>query len=453
MRIIIVGAGKVGYTLAANLVNESHDVIVIDRRDDVIAKVSDTLDVLAVRGNGASISTLKQVRVDRADVVIAATNRDELNMVCCFAAKKLGAGFTIARVRDHDYAGDIDLFRRELDLDLCINPEYTTAVEISRLLRFPDAVDIDSFYRGRIEMVGFLVKQGDFFAGEPLHAVTKKLKNTSVLFCAVEREGQVIVPDGNTVLQPGDKAHVIGKILDINRFFKQLGRITPKIRDVVIIGGSRISWYLSEVTLDMNIGVKIIESDYKRCVELSEALPSALIVSGDGTDHELLASESLANADAFIALTGRDEDNLITSLYAAQLGVPKVITKIDRQNYYGIAKGLESCSVVNPKTITAYSILRTVRGMQSSQGSRMTALYPIANGGAEALEFEITGGMKGLNTPLKDLTLRHGILIAAIARENEIIIPEGGDHIEAGDHVIVISHSGNIGDIHDIFAG
>lgn len=452
MNIIIVGSGKVGYTLAENLSNEKHDVTIIDTGDAALQKASEALDVLCIKGNGASIRTLKQAKCDKADMLIASTSRDEVNMVCCLTAKKLGVKYTIARIRDYEYAMELTQLKTEMDIDMVINPEHATAMQISRLLRFPNALDIETFYRGRIELIGFRVNEGDFITGEPLFVVRRRLKNIPILFCAVERAGQTIIPHGSTVLTPGDKVYVIGQIVDVNRFFKALGRISQKIKDAFIIGGGRIAMYLSRSLLEMGMSVKIVEQDPRQCVTLCQALPKALIVNGDGTDQDLLSSENIEKADAFIALTGRDEDNLITSLYAKQVGVSKVITKINRQNYFGILGGLNIDSIISPKLITAYTILKNVRGMQNSHGSRMEALYQIADRSAEAIEFTVSHNTKHLNTPIKELKLKKGILIAVIMRKGKFIIPEGNDYIAEGDNIIIIiSDEMTVLDIDDIY--
>jgi trk system potassium uptake protein TrkA len=452
MNIIIVGAGKVGYTLAENLTSEDHDITIIDNDSIALNKASETLDVLCIKGNGASISILKEAQVERADVLIAVTNRDELNMVCCLTAKKFGAKYTVARIRDFEYAKEISHLKNELEIDMVINPEHSTAEQIFRLLRFPAALDIDTFFRGRIELVGFRAAKGDIFTGKPLYSVRKHFGNTQVLFCTVEHDGKVVIPNGTTVIEPGDKVHVIGDIWGISKFFRDLGRLSPKIKHVLIIGGGRISAYLSVFLSTINMNVKIIELDHRKCLDLCSALPKALVVNGDGTEQEVLDTEGIRHADAFVALTGRDEDNLITSLYAKQVGVPKIVTKVNRLNYNSVIENLGIDSFISPKKTTAYIILQYIRAMQNSQGSRMEALYQIADGAAEALEFCIGESTRNLYVPLKEINLKNGILIAAIVRKGKIIIPEGTDHLAKDDNVIIISSGMRIYDINDIFA-
>lgn len=452
LKIIIVGNGKVGFTLAEHLSQEEHDVTVIDTNDEALRHASDALDVMCVKGNGAAISPLEEAGVSNADVVIAATNLDEVNMVCCLTAKRLGAKFTIARVRNVEYAMEFSHLKDELGVDLAINPENATAVEISRLLRFPPAANIETFCRGRVELIGFRVREGDFLVGAPLSAQSRKLQSLSMLLCAAEREsGEVVIPDGSFVPQVGDHLYLVGDPVGLTSFFRLLGRHTPKSRDVLVVGGGRIAHYLAVILDRIGMQVKIIERSMERCRHLSEVLPHAMILCGDGTDQELLEQENVSATDAFVALTDRDEDNLIISLYAMQQGIPKVVAKCNRQNYVGIAHAAGLDSIISPKMITASHILQVVRGMQNSKGSVMNALYKIADGRAEAMEFMVNETTHNLNIPLRDLRLKKGILIAVLVRSGKIIIPDGSSVISSGDIVILISRNHGILDINDIF--
>ncbi len=454
MYIIIVGGGKVGMTLAENLSADGHEITLIDTRESVLQRADDTLDIMCIPGNGASIGVLQEARVDRADLLIAVTGRDELNMLCCLTSKKLGAKNTIARIRDMEYADEIDRIKKDLDIDLVVNPEESTAMQISRLLRFPLATDIDVFYRGRIEMVAFRVEEGDMIAGSPLSTVRRKFSDIPVLFCAAEHNGVTYIPHGNSVFEKGDRLYVIGSSMSVNRFFRTLGRLTQPTRSVFLVGGGRTGYYLARILSDMNIGLKIIEIDRDKSRALAELLPKTLIVEGDGSDHELLAAEHLELSDAFVALTGRDEDNLVTSLYAKKAGVKKVVAKIDRQDYNDLVRELNIDSIVNPKSITADAILHYVRATTSSRGGHMEALYRIGSGAAEATEFTVGPGTAHMGVPLKDLNsrLKAGVLVAVIVRNGRFIIPEGGDSINEGDNVIIVSTTDEpIMDINDIF--
>lgn len=452
MKIVIVGNGKVGFSLAEQLVREKYDVVIVDMREDTLRRAADALDIMSVKGNGISAATLIEAGVPEADLLVAATNSDEINMVCCLTAKHLGAKYTIARIRNPEYNTGLSDLKRNMGIDMVINPENATAVEISRLLRFPPAANIETFCRGRVELIGFRLLEDDFLVNRPLHALSDQVKQLSLLFCAVERPGgEVVIPNGSFVPQAGDRLYIIGRPSSLDQFFRLLGRYSPKVKSVFIVGGGKISLYLLTVLEKMKMRVKLVEIQEERCRLISEKLPYATVICGDGTDQELLESERLAAADAFVALTDRDEDNLILSLYAMQKGVQKVVTKSNRQNYAGIAQTIGLDSVISPKQITAAQILQVVRGMQNSQGSVMNTLYRIADGSAEAMEFTASANTRHLGVPLKDLHLRKGILIAVLARGGDIIIPEGSSSIQEGDSVILISRALRILDLNDIY--
>ena len=452
MKIVIVGNGKVGFSLAEQLVREEHDITVVDVREDSLRRASDMLDIMVVRGNGVSAATLREAGADTADILVAATNSDEVNMVCCLTAKNQGTKYTIARIRNPEYTTSLAELRRNLKIDMVINPENATAVEISRLLRFPSAANIETFCRGRVELVGFRLQEEDFLVGRPIHTLSSQIKKLSLLFCAVERDDTVIIPNGSFVPQAGDKLYMVGRPVSLDQFFRVLGRYAPKVHSVFIVGGGKISLYLAQILDKMGMNLKIVEQNEARCRFISEHLPRAMILCGDGTDQELLDSERLTASDAFVALTDRDEDNLIISLYASQKGLSKVVTKSNRQNYNGIARSIGLDSILSPKQITASHILQVVRGMQNSQGSVMNALYRIADGAAEAMEFTVSTSTKHLGVPLKELKLVPGILIAVIVRGQEIIIPEGSSSLQANDNVIIISRGNGILDLNDIYA-
>ena len=452
MNIIIAGSGKVGFTLAEQLVKEEHDVTIVDTDGEALRRASDQLDIMAIQGNGVSAATLREAGASSADLLVAATNSDEVNMVCCLTAKDLGTGHTIARIRNQEYTSSVADLRRNLKIDMAINPENTTAVEISRLLRFPSAANIETFCRGRVELMGFRLQEGDFLINHPLFALPDRVKKLSLLFCAVDRGGEVSIPNGSFVPQAEDKLYMIGQPDSLDQFFRQLGRYAPKVKQVFLVGGGKVSVYLANILDRLGIRLKIVERSEERCRLLSERFPRVTVICGDGTDSELLESESLTASDAFIALTDRDEDNLIISLYAMQQGLGKVITKCNRQNYAGIVRSLGLDSVISPKLVTASHIVRVVRGLQNSQGSVMNSLHRIANGGAEAMEFTVGPGTWNLGVPLKDLKLRLGVLLAVIVRKNDIIIPEGSSFLQEGDRVIIIARGGGVLNLNDIYA-
>lgn len=452
MKIIIIGTGKVGFSLAEQLLNEKHDITIVDTQDSALHRATDALDIMSVKGNGVSTDTLREAGAEDADLLVAATNSDEVNMVCCLTAKHLGAKYTIARIRNPEYNLGLHELKKNMGIDMVINPENATAVEISRLLRFPSAANIETFCRGRVELMGFRLQEGDFLVNQPLHALSAQVKQLSLLVCAVDRDGEVTIPNGSFVPQVGDKLYLIGRPTSLDQFFRLLGRYSPKVKTVFIVGGGKISVYLTAILEKMKMRVKIVELSEKRCRLVSEMMPRTTVICGDGTDQELLESERMSAADAFVALTDRDEDNLIISLYAMQQGMHKVVTKCNRQNYTGIARAVGLDSVISPKLITAAQILQLVRGMQNSQGSVMNTLYRIADGKTEAMEFTVGPSTRHLNVPLRDLHLHKGILIAVIMRDGEIIIPEGSSCIQEGDSVIIISRDRPILDLNDIYA-
>ena len=452
MKIIIIGTGKVGFSLAEQLLNEKHDITIVDTQDSALRRATDALDIMSVKGNGVSTDTLREAGAEDADLLVAATNSDEVNMVCCLTAKHLGAKYTIARIRNPEYNLGLHELKKNMGIDMVINPENATAVEISRLLRFPSAANIETFCRGRVELMGFRLQEGDFLVNQPLHALSAQVKQLSLLVCAVDRDGEVTIPNGSFVPQVGDKLYLIGRPTSLDQFFRLLGRYSPKVKTVFIVGGGKISVYLTAILEKMKMRVKIVELSEKRCRLVSEMMPRTTVICGDGTDQELLESERMSAADAFVALTDRDEDNLIISLYAMQQGMHKVVTKCNRQNYTGIARAVGLDSVISPKLITAAQILQLVRGRQNSQGSVMNTLYRIADGKTEAMEFTVGPSTRHLNVPLRDLHLHKGILIAVIMRDGEIIIPEGSSCIQEGDSVIIISRDRPIQDLNDIYA-
>ncbi len=449
MKIIIVGGGKVGYTLAQQLSTEEHDIILIDSNADVLNHADETLDIMCIRGNGASVEILKEANISEADLLIAVTDGDELNMICCVIGKKLGAKHTVARIRNTDYSNEHKMLKSELELDMVINPEMDAAAEIARMVHFPSATNVETFAGNMLDMVEFRVLEADPIIGIRLIELTNKLPS-KVLFCAVRRNDEIVIPKGNFTFSHDDIVYVIGEKKDLSKFFNFLGRSSLKVKNITIIGGSRIAIYLTWLLDDLGMNVKIIELNKDRCVLLSEILPSALIISGDGTDQEVLDNENIQIADATIALTNMDEENLISSLYAHQCGVPKVILKINRHNYIPIFKKLGLDSIISPKLTTASSILRYVRALDNSQGIAVEKLYKILDDEAEVAEFTAKDSPYLLNIKLKDLNLKKDILIAALVRNKKIIIPYGNDCIKEGDKVIVVTKTGFITDLNEI---
>lgn len=451
MKILVVGDGKVGHTIAEHLAKEAHDVVIVDQNEEVLRRSEDTLDVLCVRGNGANAKTLLEAGADKADIIIAATAGDEVNMLCCLMAKRLGTHYAIARIRDPEYNESLTLFQRELGIDLAINPERATALEISRLLRFPFASNIESFAKGRVEMVEFRAHENDAVVGLPLHQLSKKLHGIpQVLYAAVERGGEVIIPNGSFIIHPEDRVHVAADMVTITEYFRYLGKHSRRVKNVLILGGGRISYYLARMLMLMGIHVNMIEINEKKAHYLSEALPEVNVIYGDGTDQELLEQEGLPQMDAFVALCDRDEENLMTGLFAVRKGVGKVVVKNNRVAYEDIISSLGLDSVVSPKEITCGNILRYVRARENATGTRVERLYKLVGGKAEALEFIARAGDPYIGIPLKNLTVRPGTLVAVIVRKGKVIVPFGNDHIEVGDSVVILACESGISDLNEV---
>lgn len=449
MRIIIIGNGKIGNTLARQLSEEDHDLVLVDSSRAALQRVENTLDLLCVEGNGASISTLMEAGARTADLVIAVTNYDEVNIVCCLIAKKLGAQHTVARIRNPDYFRDAPLLKREVGLDMVINPEAASAQEIARILRVPSAFSVETFAGGRVDLIGFTIRATDGLTDRSLQECNK-LSTGNTLLCAIRRGGQVIVPDGTFVPQVGDKAYVVGSPTALDNLFHQMGRPLDRVHTVSVVGGSRITIYLGWALARAGMKLRIVEQNPDKCVFLSEKLPSALVIQGDGTDRELLEAEGLFDSDAFVSLTGRDEENLLIAMNAQRSGVDKVLAKMTRPNYMDLVQDMGLESVISPKEITANKISSYVRGLQNSQGSAVEVLYQLADGTVEAVEFNAAANLDFLNRPLKELRLKPGLLVAAVVREGRIIIPDGDTKLLEGDRVIVIAKSLFLKDLNDI---
>lgn len=449
MKIIIVGGGKVGYTLAQQLSTEEHDIILIDSNADVLNHADETLDIMCIRGNGASVEILKEANIGDTDLLIAVTDGDELNMICCVIGKKLGAKHTVARIRNTDYSNEYKMLKSELELDMVINPEMDAAAEIARMVQFPSATNVETFAGNMLEMVEFRALETDSIIDKKLIDLTKTLPS-KILFCAVRRNDEILIPKGSFKFSVGDTVYVMGERGALSKFFNYLGRSTHKVKNITIMGGSRIAIYLTWLLDELGMNVKIIELNRERCVLLSDMLPNALIILGDGTDQEVLDNEDIQSADATIALTSMDEENLISSLYAHQCGVPKVILKINRHNYIPIVKKIGLESIISPKLTTANNILRYVRALDNSQGIAVEKLYKILDDEAEVAEFTVKDSPSLVNIKLKDLNLKKDVLIGALVRNKKIIIPYGNDFIKEGDKIIVVTKTGFITDLNEI---
>ena len=450
MKIIIVGCGKVGYAIAQQLTQEKHDITLVDDEPEHLSRADSTLDAMCLNGNGASISVLMEAGVRSADLVIAVTGVDETNLVCCLIAKSLGAQHTVARVRNPDYRRDADMLKREIGLDMVINPDLAAAQEIARILSFPAAISVEPFAGGRIDMVGFQMQESDTILGHSLSDFHRE-RVAEVLICAAQRGDEFIIPNGSFVPQLDDRLYMVGTKAELQKMLKSMGRSLHRVKDVSILGGSRISMYLSWELARTGTRVHIVERDHDKCLRLSQELPDAMIIEGDGTDNDMIRSENLFGADGFVALTGRDEENLLMALSARRAGVRKVLAKMTRPNYMELVQETGLGSIISPKDIIANQITRYVRALANSQGMAVESLYKLLGGRVEALEFTVSEkGAERLGLPLKDLTLKPGILLAAIVREGRTIIPGGMTVIQAGDHVLVVTNAMGLTDLKDI---
>ena len=449
MKIVIIGDGKVGYKLAKQLSSEKYDIILIDNNEEKLRKSIERMDVFCVVGEGGSVEVQQRADVPHADLVIACTSTDECNMLSCLIARRLGARHTIARVRNPIYYKQIDFLKKDLHLSMVVNPELIVAGDITRLLLFPDASKVETFVKGRVELVEFPIHCGKL-EGLSLSELYARFQ-VQVLVCAVESGETVLIPDGDYILKAGDKLHIAASHQNMEQFFKKIALRKEKIKNAVICGGGRVAYYLASQLCNLGMNVKIIERNRERCEELCELLPQATIINGDATEHDLLIEEGIEKTDAFIALTGMDEENIIMSLFASKQSVSKVIVKINEDRRAMMIDELGLDSIVSAKTATADAILGYVRARRNSQCSaNVETMYQLLDGRVEALEFIIKSENAYTGVPLKDLNLKVNNIIACIARGRKIIIPNGDDSIQVGDSVVIITMTKQIRDLDDI---
>ena len=450
MNIIIVGLGKLGVTLTKQLINEGHSITVVDINNEKVASVVDTYDVMGVCGNGVTCETLETAGASKAKLIISATASDEVNILCCLIANKMGTENTIARVRNPDYAAQMQFLRNELGISMVVNPEYETANEISRIIRFPSAANLDSFARGKIEIARVRIHSDNIFCNMPIHEIRKKCK-AKILICAVQREEDVYIPSGDFVLRCDDTISITGTRAEISHFMKQSGVYKQRIKNVMIIGGGRIAYYLAKLLSDTGRNIKLIEQNEKRCYELADTLPDITILHGDGTDQDILEEQGLERQDALVSLTGIDEENIIVSMYAESKGINKVITKVNRHSY-SILNDIGLETVVSPQIVAGNLVTRYVRALHNSAGnSQIQTLYKLVGGKVEAVEFIVPENAGYENVPFKDLNLLPNLLIGCIIRNGKIIFPGGDDVMKSHDSVIVVTAGRIIEDLHDIF--
>lgn len=452
MEIVIIGDGKVGFAIAGQLDREGHNVTVIDSNQAVLDKTSNLLDVVGIYGNGATPQTLKEAGADHADLVIAATSKDEINILSCLLAKKMGARHTIARIRTPEYVDSLNYVKEELGLSLDINPELAAAREIRRSLRFTSEIHTSSLAKARLELAEIKVFDHSPFAGKTIMEISKAYKQ-SVLFCLIERDDDLIIPSGNTIVRANDKLVLTGRTKQLQSFFNELKILkNDPIKEVMIIGGGRITYYLTPMLSELGIAVTIIEKDAEKCLKLVESFPYATIIHGDGTDHELLMSENLEKMDGFVALTDNDEENVMVSMFAAAKGVSHVIPKVNRVELGFIFEKLGLRNAITPKNITANHIVSYVRAMQNSLGSNVESLLKIKDERIEILEFRVRQNCRLIGRPIMEIGFKPGILIAYVTHHGEPKVADGQTKVALGDTVIVISKRKGLSDINDILA-
>lgn len=450
MKIVIVGCGKIGSEIVKSLTEEEHIVTAIDNDQSVIDELSNIYDVMGVCGNCTDCDVLTEAGVKDAEMFIAATSTDELNMLSCYLAKKMGAKHTIARIRNPEYTlKSLGFLRQQLGLSLVINPEMLAALEMFNVLKLPSAVKIETFSVRNFEIIELILKEGSQLTGVKLYELRNKFK-AKFLICVVRRGDKVYIPDGNFVLNAGDKIGLTAELSEIQKLMRSLGIDKKQAKSIMILGGGRISFYLSKMLIAAGNSVKIIERDNDKCTELSDALDKAMIIHGDGAQQELLLEEGIESTDAFVSLTGMDEENILISIFASAQGVPTVITKVNRNELADMASKLGLDCVISPKEIVSDVLVQYARALENSRGSNVETLYNIMDGMAEVLEFNVKSDFEYTGIKLKDLKLKPNILVAGIIRDRKPIIPTGDDTIKANDKVIILAADQRLNDLSDI---
>ena len=450
MRIILVGCGKIGVALISALVSEGHDVVAMDSRQDVLDNLTDQFDVMCVTGNGADCEALVEAGVAKTDLFIAVTGSDELNMLMCFLAKRQGASHTIARIRNPQYNDkSLGFLRQQLDLSMSINPEFLTAQEMHHILKLPAASKVETFSRRNFEMVELRLKEDSPLVGHKLVDLREKFK-AKFLICVVQRGDEVVIPRGDFKLEPGDRVGITADRVELWKLFKLTGLALRQARNVMLLGGSRIAYYLSKMLLNSGSNVKLIDTDRATCHKFSDWLPGIATFCGDGTHPELLQEAGLPDQDAFVCLTGMDEENILAAYYAKTQRVGQVIAKVNIDEMARMATQMGLENVISPKTVVVNVVLRYARALQSSMGSSIENLYQLMDGKAEALEFIVSSETAYTGIPLKDLRLKKNILIAGLLRDRKALIPAGNDVILPGDRVVVIAGQHRLNTLADL---
>ena len=440
MKTTIIGAGKIGKEIATRLIQAGHDLVVIDNNEVTLQKIEEDFDCLSIKGSGSTGRILKSPEVVNSDLLIAVTNSDEVNMVACMTAKQLGIPHTVARIRDPDYAPNLVICKDRLGIDLVVNPEFASAVEINRYLTMDLPVHMQPFAKGQIKLVDISInKDMSMFAEQKIEDLTIP---KSVLIVAISRDGNMIIPNGQSRLMPGDTIYMLGHSETIDKICAKLKKPQPKVQKVMILGGGRITYYLAEMICKQGMKVKIIEQDSVRCKELAEKLPDeAFVLCADGSDIDLLEDEGVKNIDAFVAATGIDEENLTLALLAKKMGSTRVIAKISRPSYAPLVEQLGVDYAISPRLITASEILRYLKG------GRLLSISLLLNGKAEVLEMIVQAGSKIIGRPLHKAGLPPGVIFGAITRNNKVIIPQGNDVIQTNDRLVVFTLEDNVNKI------
>jgi trk system potassium uptake protein TrkA len=450
MKIVIIGLGTIGKTILKNLSGKEHTITIIDEDKDEIEKLIEKYDVLGVVGNGASMDIQNEANTKDADLVIALTRSDELNILACLVAKKVGAQNTIARVRNPDYRKQIADMKDDLGISMVVNPERETANEIFNLINLPSVAQIEHFAEGKVSLVEVVAEKGCSLIGETLITLGKKLK-TKVLICAVQRGDEVIIPSGHFMIQEGDRIHFTSNAKMLGDFLSEVNLVKSPLKNIMIVGGGRIGFYLADSLAKKKYNVKLIENDPAHAEELADLMPRVTVICGNGTQHDLLIEEGIEAMDAFVALTDIDEENMIVSMFANKKNVRKTITQIKSDDLHGMLDELGINNNVSPKQVVASMIISYIRALANTVGSNVLTLYRLVNHQVEALEFSAKKQERFYNKPLKELKIKKNCLIACIIRQNEVIIPNGDSQIQLGDNVVVVTTHKNFDDLTDVF--
>lgn len=450
MNIIVVGCGKIGSAIIDSLSKEGHDLTAVDTDRSALSEITNSYDIMGVCGNGADCETLIEAGAEKAELVVAVTGSDELNMLSCFLAKRMGTANTIARIRNPEYNDkSLGFMKEQLDISMSINPELLAAEELFHILKLPTAVKVEPFARHKLELIELKVKESGPLDGVKITDLREKFHEEFIV-CVVQRGSEVYIPDGSFTLSAGDKVGITATPIEIHRLINSMGVLKRGAKKVMIMGAGRLAFYLAKMLSGPGNQVKIIDKDPVRCKIYSENLPKATLINGDGARQELLIEEGLSDVDAFLALTGMDEENILVSIFASSHNVPKVMAKINREELIPMAEKLGLESIVTPHKTISNVVVRYARALENSLGSSVETLYKLMDGSAEAVEFIVRNDKRIVGIPLSQLKIRKSVLIAGIIRESKTLIPTGNDCILEGDRVVVVSANLKLNDLSDI---